>query len=136
MAGGVSVKILGGQQLDRKLASMGKRINKALEKRLDELSNELLARSTALVPEKTRQLLISAAISRAKLARNIFYDTPYALIMHESTYNLGPQSAEKTPTQDGPVGRKFLERPYNAVVRREVRKGFPRSILGAIRRRR
>ena len=33
--------------------------------------------------------------------------------MHEDTYNLGPISSLKT-SSDGPIGRKYLSRPFQA----------------------
>lgn len=129
-------RLKGKQKLDRKLANMARRVESVLEGELDDAAQEIRARSIAVVPEKTRKLLLSSGVARAKLARAVFYDTDYAAIVHEDFYQLGPLSANKAPTEDGPVGRKYLERPFNNIRARLVRKDFPRAILRAIRGRR
>lgn len=57
---------------------------------------------------------------------------PYALLMHEATYNLGPLSLAQPATPEGGVGNKFLQRPMDLhgtsdwmlLVKEEIERGL------------
>lgn len=112
--------IKGGPALQRVLASTARDADELVESVLDQGARQIHGRAVALSPELTRKLILSSRVTRARRrgrsARVISFDTDYAVVMHEAFYNLGPISSRKAPTQDGPVGRKYLERPFNRVV--------------------
>lgn len=127
------VRLKGLQRLERRFKRLGRVTEDAVERQLDASADEILARAIALVPERTRRLLISGAIARAKLARAIGFDTDYAVIVHEDIYTPGPITAAKAGTEDGMAGRKYLERPFNNIRGRLLKDDFPKALLRAFR---
>lgn len=85
--------------------------------RLDQSADDLLLRARGLSPQLTGALIGSGAIARRGnrdvVKRIIYFDTPYAVRMHEDRYNLGPISSIKS-SPDGPIGRGYLRRPFDA----------------------
>ncbi len=100
---------------------------------MDKNAEDLLSRAVALSPQLTSELLGSGAIDSddprgsagGVFVRTVHFGSgesePYALKMHEGTYNLGPVSRSKPPTGDGPIGRKFLQRPYDRHKQRYIK---------------
>ncbi len=126
-------KVKGGKKIGRRFRKLPREIFAEVDATLENDALELLGRANALVPELERPLLLSGGIdsqkSSAKLTFAISYDTPYAIIRHEDEYELGPISAGKSGTQDGPVGRKYLSRPFENMKRRIVQRDVPRAII-------
>lgn len=112
--------IRGGPALVRVLAGTVRDAEELIEAVLDQGARQIHGRAVALSPELTRALILSSRVTRTRhrgrSTRAISFDTDYAVVMHEAYYNLGPISSRKAPTQDGPPGRKYLERPFNRVV--------------------
>ncbi len=88
---------------------------------LDNQAQLLRGRAVAVAPELTRRMILSSKVtkrdSRTRAIRVVSFDTPYAVVRHEDFYQLGPISSAKAPTQDGPPGRKYLERPFRNMVK-------------------
>lgn len=109
----------------------------SIERTADHVAVELLGRAQAVAPELTRHLVLSGAIDRSKqgevITRVVKFTEIYALIMHEDFYQLGPLSRRKSGTQDGPVGRKYLERPYTNMRERVQREDFPQAVVRGVR---
>lgn len=132
--------VQGIRGLNRFFRRWKRQLNRETRDVLENQAQELFGRSVALVPELERHLLLSGKVTeRTFFGRTTFivsYDTPYALIRHEDFYNLGPISSRKAPTQDGEPGRKYLERPYQAMIpqiKRELAKVFRRAARKARR---
>lgn len=102
--------------LRRALSRLGAGIDRKVGATLDDISTELLGRSQAIAPERTRRLIKSGRITRSdragRLERSISYNTSYAVKVHEDLLFPGPLTARKAATQDGAAGRKYLERPF------------------------
>lgn len=113
--------VRGARQLRRRLRAIRREAENprtsAIARELEAQAVELLGRSQAIAPELTRELIKGALIvrrdTRGRFIRVIAYTAPYAIIRHEDFYRPGPITAAKAGTQDGPPGRKYLERPYN-----------------------
>ncbi len=99
---------------------------------LDEASEDLLSRGRQLAPQLSGQLIASGAITgrrtRDVVSRIVFFEAPYAVVRHEDFYNLGPISSVKS-SPDGPIGRKYLQRPF------EAHSGTYQKMIGAAVRR-
>lgn len=127
--------VTGGDLIQKRLKNIQRNLGHAVEKAMDLNAEDLLSRSQALCPQKTSELLGDAKITKKDPSgkrggvfdRIISYgntepSSKYALFIHEDTdYELGPISRAKPPTADGPVGRKFLSRPYDIHRRRYLK---------------
>jgi hypothetical protein len=97
---------------------------------MDDVANDLLDRSVALAPQLSGDLVNDARVvaqnTRNRYARAVEYgpagseSSAYAKVRHEDFYNLGPISSVKPGSEDGAVGRKFLERPFNRHAQRYI----------------
>ncbi len=108
--------INGEKALRRRLALLVERLPIATAIRLDNAAQLIRGRAVAIAPELTRKLILSSKVtkrdSQNRAIRVVSFDTDYAVVRHEDFYELGPISSAKSPTQDGPPGRKYLERPF------------------------
>jgi len=105
-------------------------VSEAIEQAMDDAANDLLDRSVALAPQLSGDLVNDALVrkfdTRNRFARAVEFGPPgspstaYAKVRHEDFYNLGPISSIKPGSDDGAVGRKFLERPFNLHARRYI----------------
>jgi len=99
---------------------------------LDAAAEDLLSRAQQLAPQLSGEMIGSGDIKRRGrkdlVSRTIYFTSPYAVRRHEDFYNLGPISSMKT-SPDGPVGRKYLSRPFEA-----HRDRYHREIGHAMRR--
>lgn len=120
------VRVLGADLLNRRLAAFAKRIPEVgVTRGLDLSAADLLERSANLAPILTGDLIRSGRIirqrrGRGRIVRIISYGTDHAVFTHEGFYRLGPVSSRKPATSDGPVGRKYLERPFRIHSKRYV----------------
>ena len=131
-------RVKGAAEVKRRFRKLPREIFGAVDEVLENDALELLGRGNALVPELTRDLLLSGNIETKRRGGSvqfvIFYDEPYAVRRHEDEYNLGPVSSVKSGTQDGPVGRKYLSRPFENMKRRIINRDVPRAILRGAKR--
>ena len=114
--------VTGISALRQRLARLRGGVGAGMRARADDLAIELLGRSQAVAPELTRRLVKSGRITKqdsaGRVVRVVSYNTPYAVKQHEhATPPGGPITRRKAATQDGPAGRKFLERPFNNMRR-------------------
>ncbi len=114
-------ELRGDKTLRKRLAFIIDKTPLAMAIKLDDQANRLRGRAVAVAPELTRKLILSSRVtkqdSRARAIRVVSFDTDYAVVRHEDFYELGPISSAKAPTQDGPPGRKFLERPFRNMTK-------------------
>jgi hypothetical protein len=126
------VGVTGNEVIGRRLRLIRRNAVRAVAVGLDFAADDLRQRAEGLAPQLEGFLIGSAAIQRRgnqnAQKRVVFFDTPYAVRMHEDTYNLGPVSRLKQ-SPDGPIGRKYLERPFRAQVA-----GYNRAIAETIRK--
>lgn len=111
----------GDKRLRRVLGDIAAKTTIGIGIELDNQAQTLRGRAVAVAPELTRTLILSSKVTKrdssTRAVRVVSFDTPYAVIRHEDFYNLGPISSVKSPTQDGPPGRKFLERPFRNMAK-------------------
>ncbi len=114
-------EIRGDKTLRKRIAFMIDKTPLAMAIKLDDQANRLRGRAVAIAPELTRKLILSSRVtktdSKARAIRVVSFDTDYAVVRHEDFYELGPISSAKAPTQDGPPGRKYLERPFRNMTK-------------------
>lgn len=130
-SGGIDIKFLGFRRLEKNLEKFFKATVAGTEKGIDLVSVDLLRRSSDLCPILYGWLIESGDIHRErrgkKKAKNIvhygggtrtsstlIHESPsvYVRWIHFARYRLGPISRLKPATEDGPVGRMFLHRPF------------------------
>jgi len=97
----------------------------AMEQSIQDSAEDLLSRARVMAPQLSGDLILSGGIRKAPsiggaVGRIVFFDEPYAVIRHEDTYNLGPISRTKS-SPDGPIGRKYLQQPYDNHKARYIR---------------
>ena len=118
------LKILTSQKrIQRRLESIVRASGTEVTKAVNLVSADLLERSANLAPILRGDLIRSARITRQGSTKNVIrrqvsYGTNHAVFTHEGSYQLGPVSRLKPPTQDGPVGRKYLARPFRIHAKR------------------
>jgi hypothetical protein len=132
-------QVRGVPELVRTLQRISRSASQEVTTELTRRGQELLVRSQALAPEKTRALVNSATVGpftrgATGVSVGVSYNTEYAVIRHEDFYNLGPISALKPITRDGPPGRKYLSRPFNAMTATLLSNLLPAAFVRAIRR--
>jgi hypothetical protein len=92
---------------------------------MDLVAADLLERAANLAPILTGDLIKSGSVrgrtTARTISRTVGFGTDHAVFTHEGIYNLGPESRRKPSTEDGPVGRKYLVRPYRRHVARYQR---------------
>lgn len=102
--------------VNRKLERLAKPVTNGIVMGMNEISSDLLQRGTDLAPILHGDLIQSARVARKTtkrvIKRTVMFGTDHAVWTHEANYNLGPISRRKPATEDGPVGRKYLERPF------------------------
>jgi hypothetical protein len=101
------------RRLDRIIAEQAPAVTRAM----NLVAADLLERSANLAPILRGDLIRSGRITKAGSRKNLIrrqvtYGTDHAVFTHEGSYQLGPVSRLKPATQDGPVGRKYLDRPF------------------------
>jgi hypothetical protein len=109
--------VKGGAAVKRRLRIISRNVHREVGVRLDHNAEDLLSRARGLAPQLEGHLIDAGDILRRGNQylhkRVIFFDSPYAVVRHEDVYNLGPISSMKS-SPDGPIGRKFLSRPFEA----------------------
>lgn len=90
---------------------------------LNRVAADLLERSSNVAPILRGDLIRTGRITRVGSTqriqkRQVSYGTDHAIFTHEGSYNLGPVSRLKPDTEDGPVGRKYLDRPFRRNAKR------------------
>jgi len=110
------VATTGAKVIKRRMRLIVRNVRDEISEALDEAAEDLRGRSQGLAPQLEGDLIGSAEIKSHRKknleSRKIFYDSPYAVVRHEDFYNLGPvSSVKKSP--DGPIGRKYLSRPFD-----------------------
>ncbi len=93
--------------------ALAKSMLPAGDRALEAVAQDLQSRAIALAPILTSKLIRSADIKRSPGRREVSFGTRYIGFIHNGYYNLGPLSRQKPATDDGPVGRQFLARPFN-----------------------
>ncbi len=112
---------------------------------MDNISDDILDRSNAIVKQKTGALLDSGAVfnvdSRDTLIRVVHYgstdpSSEYAEIQH-SHPGRGPITRAKPATQDGEAGPRWLSRVFDNMrednidrIRRAVLRSIRRTVKG------
>lgn len=126
------MSVTGGEVIGRRLRLIRRNATRAVAVGLDFAADDLRRRAEGLAPQLEGFLIASADIQRRgnqnAQRRVVFFDTPYAVRMHEDFYNLGPVSSVKS-SPDGPIGRKYLERPFRARVG-----AYQEAIANAVRK--
>jgi hypothetical protein len=117
-------RVLGADVVKRRMKLITRNVRREVGVRLDQSAKDLLLRARGLSPQLEGFLIGAGDIlkrgNRNVVKRIVFFDSPYAVIRHEDVYNLGPiSSLKKSP--DGPIGRKFLSRPFQAQGPRYIR---------------
>jgi hypothetical protein len=119
----MGMKIKRRNQLGFGLEKYAKRSTRALRRVQWEGANEIAETASEMAPFKTGDLESSMEILReaASGGRVTYVVRPspsilYATRMHESVYNLGPGSVEKSKSSRFPVGRKYLSRAVDYVI--------------------
>lgn len=109
--------VKGADVIRRRLRLIRRNVKAEVAAQLDDSADDLLTRARGLAPQLEGDLIASGIIKKRRfreaVSRTIFFDSPYAVVRHEDFYNLGPVSSVKA-SPDGPVGRKYLSRPYEA----------------------
>ena len=110
--------VLGAGLIIKRLHAITDNMTKGARRGLDLASADLLERSADLAPVLTGDLIRSARVKRShpgkgRWVNTVSYGTDHAVFTHFSHYNLGPVSRRKPPTEDGPIGRLYLLRPFN-----------------------
>ena len=127
--------VRGGDVIRRRLRLIRRNVKAEVARELDDVADDLLTRARGLAPQLEGDLIGSGIIkkrrAREAVSRTIFFDSPYAVVRHEDFYNLGPVSSVKA-SPDGPIGRKYLSRPFEANHPRYV-KEIGRAVDRAIR---
>lgn len=131
-------KVKGAKTARARFRKLPKEMFDEVTKVIFEDGVELLGRSQALIPELERTLILTGDVEKKVSGQRVrvvvSYGTPYAVIRHEDEYELGPVSSLKSGTQDGPVGRKYLERPFQNMKRRITGRDVPGAIIRGARR--
>lgn len=112
--------VLGADLIERRLLALVTSHRSGVPRDMDLIAADLLSRAADLCPVLTGDLIRSGRVagntttagSGSVVRRTVSFGTKYAVWIHEAHYNLGPVSRRKSGTEDGPVGRKFLERPF------------------------
>lgn len=106
----------GAAAISRRLKIIERNARREMLQALDDAADDLLSRARQLAPQLSGDLIDSGHIrkrgSKHLVSRTIVFDECYAVRRHEDYYQLGPISATKS-SPDGPIGRKFLERPFD-----------------------
>lgn len=132
-------KVQGGDVAKRRMRIIARNVHKEVVVRLDRSAVDLLSRARGLAPQLEGFLILSAHIIRRgnqhTAKRIIVFDSPYAVVRHEDTYNLGPISSQKS-SPDGFIGRKFLSRPFeqhSAFYVNDIGKGVALALRQSVR---
>jgi len=112
-----NARVLGADLVRERITSLSERCKVGVRHGLNLVSADLLERSANLAPILTGELIRSGRVIARRPSKDVYkstvaYGTDYAVYMHYGHYNLGPISRTKPPTEDGPVGRMFLARPF------------------------
>ncbi|MCP4868278.1 MAG: hypothetical protein GY898_06120 [Proteobacteria bacterium] len=107
----------GAAAISRRMKIIERNARREMIHQLDENADDLLSRARQLAPQLSGELIESGTIrkrgSRKLVSRTIVFTACHAVRRHEDFYQLGPISSTKS-SPDGPIGRKFLERPFEA----------------------
>lgn len=118
----ITGNVLGAGLIVKRLYAITDNMTKGAQHGLNLASADLLERSADLAPVLTGDLIRSGRVKRTRPAKGrwvnvVSYGTDHAVFTHFSHYNLGPVSRRKPPTEDGPIGRLYLLRPFNRHAR-------------------
>ena len=123
----------------KRLRLIVRNVRDEVAQQLDEAAEDLLLRARQLAPQLSGELIGSGDIARRQsrdiVSRTIFFDSPYAVRRHEDFYSLGPISSIKS-SPDGSIGRKFLQRPFEAHrdrYQRQIAHGLQRALRQSLR---
>ncbi len=127
----------GEKQIRKRLRIAARNAQAAMDQSIQDSAEDLLSRARVMAPQLSGDLILSGDIRKTRGAggatgRIVFFDEPYAVIRHEDVYNLGPISRTKS-SPDGPIGRKYLERPFRNHQARYV-KDARDAVLASLRR--
>lgn len=129
----------GGSAIRRRLRVIVRNVRAEVAEQLDQAAEDLLLRARQLAPQLSGELIdagdIAGRQTRDVVSRTIFFDSLYAVVRHENVYNLGPISSVKS-SPDGPIGRKFLQRPFETHrerYQRDIVHGLRRALLQSLR---
>lgn len=118
----MGIRITRGADLDIWLEKVADRSTRQL-RRVHKEGSELLAEVAAeMSPYKTGELEGSVEVEEMKqygnrVDRRVTVEAPHAIYMHEGIYDLGPGSLAKQETSRFRVGRKFMERATQWLIR-------------------
>jgi hypothetical protein len=117
MAADFEGRVLGAGLIAGRLAGLARVAGTGAARGLTLVAADLLQRSADLAPILTGDLIRSGRVIPSRPAKDVIrrtvaYGTDHAIFTHFATYNLGPISITKPPTEDGPIGRLYLQRPY------------------------
>lgn len=127
-------QVRGLNEFEQFLELVGPAINDALVEMIDDNAHDMLGRAQDLSPQLTGDHINSGTVSApSKFVRVVTFSQPYSVRLHEGRYRLGPISSSKPSTEDGPVGRKYMQRPFDKHNKRWIREQGE-AITGAIRR--
>ncbi len=121
---GARLKIIRSQkQIQKRILRIVQAEGPATVRAMNAVAADLLERSANLAPILRGDLIRSGRVTRTGskkgvVRRQVSYGTDHAIFTHEGSYQLGPVSRLKPTTADGPVGRKYLARPFNLHARR------------------
>ena len=129
----------GRKQIAGRSKIVQRNVKAEVARALDDAADDLLSRAQGLAPQLEGDLIASGIIKKrrgkADVSRTIKFTEPYAVVRHEDFYNLGPVSeVKKSP--DGPIGRKYLTRPFRKNQRRyqkEIGEAIDRAIRQNLR---
>jgi len=117
----MGIKIKSTEGVGVGLLKYGAKTTRAQRRVQAQGAEEIAQVAQEMAPYKTGQLEESVSIGTELDGRRVvktvnFTGLPYAFKMHESFYNLGPGSLQKSQTSRFMVGRKFLERAAHYVM--------------------
>jgi hypothetical protein len=129
--------VTGRKQTVKRAKIVIRNVEEAVEQQLDDNAQDLLNRSDAISPQLTGAHIHTGKVTPlGRFFRVVSYDEDYSVKIHEDRYNLGPISSRKPPTEDGPVGRRFLARAFDRNAQRyidEIGKAAAKAVRQSVR---
>ena len=97
----------------KRLKIIRRNVGDAVSQELFDAAVDLRNRADAISPQLTGKHISTGTVTQVtKFFYIVSYNRPYSLWLHEGRYRLGPISKNKPSTEDGPVGRGYLRRPF------------------------
>jgi hypothetical protein len=107
------------------MRAIQRNVREAAAQQSDENADDLLTRARAMAPQLSGEMMEDSQVigrdRKDSVLRTVVFSSVYAVRRHEDIYNLGPVSTAKSPSPDGPVGRKYLESPFNNNIQRYMK---------------